>query len=685
MVDGTPFGRYRLIELLGRGGMGEVWRAYDTETQRVVAVKVLPANLANDPTFEQRFRREALAAAGLTDPHVVPIHNFGEIDGRLYVDMRLISGRDLQAIIAEGVLPPARAVAIIEQIASALDDAHRIGLVHRDVKPSNILVTDHDFAYLIDFGIARAAGEAGITGTGNVIGTWAYMAPERLSGGRNDPRGDTYALACVLHECLTGSQPFPGKSIEQQVGGHLGLPPPRPSALRRDVPVQLDAVIATGMAKNPDQRYSTSTEMAAAARAAITEPTTQAAPTRLAEQVQFDTQLAMPPSVPRNYYPAVGGGGISPSDPTQYRQYGPPGGPNMLAGPPAGPNIPAGGPAVGPGVPWASGPQPNRKRGRIILWVSGIAAAIAVIGIVVAVVLTQTGGGSSTSSHPSTSHTKTPLPNAGPFTGTFTAAFGPRLNLAGKELEGSQPPANETWNLRSECGESGKSGCVATASRSAGAYAHPKNLVFDDVNGRWISVTLNTAKCKNQEVENWNYVYLTPRADGTMAGEWIEDSIDCYSKRSVTFTRTGDTNIASLTDPATESARVASPALALRGLYHSKFTITRLPGKAVDEDFSVDTICLRAGDRCLSRFVLTDGTARFELFIYANGAWTRNSEYDGDCPAGGTTHIKMSGVFPLPKPLQDPITSLSGHGLKDESGSACKGGDYDQVFTRTGD
>jgi serine/threonine protein kinase len=212
---GTPFGRYRLIELMGRGGMGEVWRAYDMETQRVVAVKVLSANLASDPTFEQRFRREALAAAGLSDPHVVPIHHFGEIDGRLYVDMRLIDGRDLHAIIAHGALEPSRAVSIVEQIASALTAAHRIGLVHRDVKPSNILVAEHDFAYLIDFGIARAAGESTITGTGNVIGTWAYMAPERLSTGANDPRGDTYALACVLHECLTGSQPFPGKSIEQ--------------------------------------------------------------------------------------------------------------------------------------------------------------------------------------------------------------------------------------------------------------------------------------------------------------------------------------------------------------------------------------------------------------------------------------------------------------------------------------
>src|SRR6201999_2376296 len=135
---------------------------------------------------------------------VVPIHHFGEIDGRFYVDMRLIDGRDLQSIIADGPVEPKRAVAIIEQIASALSAAHRIGLVHRDVKPSNILVADQDFAYLIDFGIARAAGDATITGSGNVIGTWAYMAPERLNTGRTDHRGDTYGLACVLHECLTG-------------------------------------------------------------------------------------------------------------------------------------------------------------------------------------------------------------------------------------------------------------------------------------------------------------------------------------------------------------------------------------------------------------------------------------------------------------------------------------------------
>jgi serine/threonine protein kinase len=226
-VEGTPFGRYQLIELLGRGGMGEVWKAFDTATQRVVAVKVLPAQLAADPVFEQRFRREAYAAAGLSDPHVVPIHNFGEIEGRLYVDMRLIDGEDLEHVLVRGPLDSDRAVKIIEQVASALNAAHRVGLVHRDVKPSNILLAEDDFSYLIDFGIARGAGETKLTATGNVVGTWPYMAPERFTTGQSDTRSDIYALACVLYECLTSSRPFPGDSVEQQIAGHLTIPPPR--------------------------------------------------------------------------------------------------------------------------------------------------------------------------------------------------------------------------------------------------------------------------------------------------------------------------------------------------------------------------------------------------------------------------------------------------------------------------
>lgn len=275
-MEGTTFGRYQLGEVLGRGGMGEVWRGFDTVTERTVAVKVLPAHLAGDEGFQQRFLREAKSAASLNEPHVVPIYDFGEIDGRLFVAMRLVDGYDLQALLAHGPLSPDRAVAIIEQIASALQAAHGIGLVHRDVKPSNILVGADDFAYLIDFGIARVAGETGLTSTGMTLGTWPYMAPERFRTGTADARADVYALTCVLHQALTGQQPFPGESLEQIATGHMFDPPPRPSAIQSSVPAAMDDVIAMGMAKDPDERYATTKDLARAARATLTAPISQA-------------------------------------------------------------------------------------------------------------------------------------------------------------------------------------------------------------------------------------------------------------------------------------------------------------------------------------------------------------------------------------------------------------------------
>jgi serine/threonine protein kinase len=279
-VEGTPFGRYRLIELLGRGGMGEVWRAHDTDTDRIVAIKVLPAHLSDNEDFKQRFRREAHAAAGLNTPHVIPIHHYGEIDGRLYLDMRLIDGRDLQTALAAGPLEPTRAVRIIEQVALALHAAHKVGLVHRDVKPSNILLDENDFAYLIDFGIARAADETRLTKSGNMIGTFQYIAPERLgTRAQEDARADIYSLACVLYECLTGSPPFGEDTMARLIAAHLSTPPPRPSRTQRNVPPQVDDVIARGMAKDPDQRYATTVELADAARDAITVPIPRPRPT----------------------------------------------------------------------------------------------------------------------------------------------------------------------------------------------------------------------------------------------------------------------------------------------------------------------------------------------------------------------------------------------------------------------
>jgi serine/threonine kinase PknH len=268
------FGPYRIEQVLGRGGMGEVHRAYDAVHDRFVALKRLSTGYHSDEEYRARFRREARIVARLREPHVIPIHAYGEIDGRLYLDMRLVEGSDLADVIREGTVEPARAVRIVEQVASALDAAHADGLVHRDVKPSNILVTSGDFVYLVDFGIARSVSPSatGLTASGSVVGTLDYMAPERFEGGPVDGRADVYALACVLFTCLTGRPPFTADGTAAQIWAHLNVAPPKASSLNPAVPAALDEVIATGMAKNPADRYATAGAFARAAAEAVTTP-----------------------------------------------------------------------------------------------------------------------------------------------------------------------------------------------------------------------------------------------------------------------------------------------------------------------------------------------------------------------------------------------------------------------------
>jgi serine/threonine-protein kinase len=220
-VQAEWFGPYRLEKLIGRGGMGEVFRAMDTARKRVVALKRLPTNLAADPSYQSRFRSESEIAAQLRSAHVIPIHDYGEINGQLYIDMRLVNGEDVaDRLTHRGPMSPRAAVEVIRQTASALDAAHGMKLIHRDVKPSNILLSPedgrdgHDFVYLVDFGIARAADRVGeLTGTGGVMGTPDYMAPERYEGRTIDHAVDIYSLACVLHKMLTGVTPFQGDSL----------------------------------------------------------------------------------------------------------------------------------------------------------------------------------------------------------------------------------------------------------------------------------------------------------------------------------------------------------------------------------------------------------------------------------------------------------------------------------------
>jgi serine/threonine-protein kinase len=285
---GTHFGPYELQELIGMGGMGEVYRAFDTVRERMVAIKVLRTDLAADPTFQERFRRESRVAARLQEPHVIPVHDFGDIGGVLYIDMRLVEGTSLKdELRVKGALPAARTVAILTQVASALDAAHANNLVHRDIKPENVLLTPEDFAYLVDFGIAHGGGEASVTSTGLIIGSCAYMATERLSGGAGGPASDVYSLTCLLYESLTGRAPFEAGDLRQVMSAHMFSPPPRPSVTRRGVSPAFDDVIARGMAKNPADRYPSAGALAKAAAAAAGAPVPDARPSAPQNTRQF--------------------------------------------------------------------------------------------------------------------------------------------------------------------------------------------------------------------------------------------------------------------------------------------------------------------------------------------------------------------------------------------------------------
>lgn len=291
------FGRYRLLEVLGAGGMGAVYRAHDTELGRDVAVKLLQPGLAMEPGYQERFRREAYAAGRLASPNVVPIYEAGEVDGRLYLVMPIIDGVDVHTVLQRGPMTPLQAVRVVEQVAAALEAAHQAGLVHRDVKPSNLLMVGDDFVYLIDFGLVHEASSARLTQTNVAPGTPAYMAPERFTAGAiADARADVYSLACVLYECLTAQLPFAGNSVEQLVVAHLSNEPPRPSAAAPEIPAGFDRVIARGLAKNPDDRYQSANELAAAARSALTDVSARPATPLTASDVLDPTQDAVLPA-----------------------------------------------------------------------------------------------------------------------------------------------------------------------------------------------------------------------------------------------------------------------------------------------------------------------------------------------------------------------------------------------------
>jgi serine/threonine-protein kinase len=269
---GSDFSGYRVEALIGRGGMGSVYHATAPGTGRAVALKVIAGELASDPYFRQRFAREARLAATLDHPHVVPIIESGEWEGRLFIVMPLIDGLDLHAVIASaGPLAPRAAAAIVAQVGAALDAAHARGLLHRDVKPGNVLVEgwpELDHAYLTDFGLSKhVLSQSGLTRTGRWVGTVDYAAPEQLQAGEVDYRVDVYALGCVLFQALTASVPFPKERQLQKMIAHISQPPPLVSALMPGLEA-FDEVVRRAMAKRPEDRYASAGELGAAAVAA---------------------------------------------------------------------------------------------------------------------------------------------------------------------------------------------------------------------------------------------------------------------------------------------------------------------------------------------------------------------------------------------------------------------------------
>ncbi|HEX7058652.1 MAG TPA: serine/threonine-protein kinase [Solirubrobacterales bacterium] len=321
LAEGVEFAGYRIERRLGRGGMGILYLAIEPGLERRVALKLIAPEAAADAVFRGRFAEESKIAASIEHPNVVPIYAAGEEGGVPYIAMRYVAGSDLAARIArEGRLEPAAAVALIAQVGNGLDAIHAAGLVHRDVKPANVLLSGgegEEHAYITDFGVARnIATESGLTQTGRFVGTLDYVAPEQISGGEVDARADIYALGCLLFKLLTGGVPFPKDGEAARLYAHLNDPPPAPSLFATEVPMALDDVVIRAMSKLPEDRYPSAGDLGRAATAALSgerpsvpERTvaTGAAATRTAETISpaggSEAGLERPPTSPTRRLP----------------------------------------------------------------------------------------------------------------------------------------------------------------------------------------------------------------------------------------------------------------------------------------------------------------------------------------------------------------------------------------------
>jgi trehalose/maltose transport system substrate-binding protein len=355
---GRTLGIYRIVEQIGIGGMASVYKAYDPGTDRYVALKVLPETFARDPHFLARFEREAKAIARLEHPRILPVHAFGEQDGITYLVMRYLPGGTLAHRLLQGPLTLEQSSHILDQIADALDYAHRHGVLHRDVKPSNVLLDDDDNVYLTDFGIAKIVESTiDLTGSGGLLGTPAYMSPEQCMGVKDlTPATDIYSLGIVAYEMITGRAPFEAETPVALIHKHLNEPLPLPRTLRPDLPEAVERVLLKALAKEPENRYENCSAMAAAFAGALADYSAERAAPTLVEHAAPTMPEPIPASADDLTLPA--GMAAETVDETATSDTAPA--------------------AVTPAVPV---PRPaRRRRGRPGLWIAGLLALLVIGG-----------------------------------------------------------------------------------------------------------------------------------------------------------------------------------------------------------------------------------------------------------------------------------------------------------------
>jgi serine/threonine-protein kinase len=400
-LTGRRIGHYRIDGVLGRGGMSVLYRATDVRLGRKVALKVMGENLTGDSEFRERFVDEARNTSAIDHANVVPLYDFGEVDGLLYIAMRLVDGADLATLIKDGPLSPARTLALLAQVAEALDMLHDRGLVHLDVKPANVLVTTRESSsehvYLADFGLTRRGATGHRTRSGDFLGSPTYAAPEHLRGEPVDGRTDEYALTCVLFACLTGRPPFQGQ-VPDVIAGHLTREVPSVTGLVA-IPGAIDSVIRKGMAKDPGGRYPDCRSLIAAARSALAAIARPGMPPLVhgqgsgpvgppsgpqPVQQQLPPQFPRPAQQPRGAYPMPGGYPPGPQHQQGQRQppNSPPQGMPQVTGEPVRlrPPTPAGASAFTP------------ERGLLSRWGVPILVGVAAIVVIVVLIIAFTGG-----------------------------------------------------------------------------------------------------------------------------------------------------------------------------------------------------------------------------------------------------------------------------------------------------